>query len=317
MNNTDRTDALAAAYETLARRDKLMAMRAQMAGDKEQLVRHLEELRAALKKEEKDVDRLEGRSLAAVFYSLLGTRREHIMEEQEEALAARLKYDQAAKELEDVADRIGTLDAEMKTLDGCDERYARLFEEKKQRLTDEHGEAGQQILALSDDMGRAKAKLKEIREAMDAGNCVLAWLDSALESLRKAENWGTYDMLGGGLLASSVKHDHIDRAAECVSSAQLALNAFKSEMADTDIRCDIHVGVGDFARFADFFFDGLIADWHVQGTIEESLESVSAARSEVSSANYRLGSFYKTEQSQMMKIRTEIETLVKQSSADE
>jgi hypothetical protein len=308
--NTDRPDELAVAYEAVARKEKLTAMRAHMEGDRERLTQKLDTLKAALAKEEKDVDRLENAGITALFWSALGRRDERIDKEREEALAARLKYDQATKELQDLDSRIGAAEKELKDLDGCEECYVRLFEEKKRRLVDEHGPAGQRLSALAEEMGRSQANLKEIQEASNAGNRVLAWLDSALESLRKAENWGTYDMLGGGLMAGMVKHDHMDHAAECVSGAQMAMNEFRSELADIDLRCDISVGIGDFARFADLFFDGLFSDWYVQGAIEDSLNSVSAARGNVTSARFKLDGLYRNEQNHLTQLKTELEALV-------
>ena len=37
-------------------------------------------------------------------------------------------------------------------------------------------------------------------------------LDSVLSSLESAEGWGTWDLLGGGLISDLAKHSHIDDA---------------------------------------------------------------------------------------------------------
>ena len=46
-----------------------------------------------------DVDRLEGRSLSAFFYNVIGKMDEKLTQEKQEAYAARVKYDAAAREL--------------------------------------------------------------------------------------------------------------------------------------------------------------------------------------------------------------------------
>lgn len=303
-------DELAEAYGNVARKQKLSVMHAQLQRDKAQLEQHLEALKAALDKEELELSRLENGGIAALFYSILGSRDEHIRKEREEALAARLKYEQAGRELADINGRITALTAELRALDGCEARYAALFEQKKTRLLNEMGEDSRRIMALAEDIAHTKANLKEIREAMEAGDSALGYLDSALKSLRKAENWGTYDMLGGGMISGMVKHDHIDRAADSVSCAQLALNNFRTELADINVRSDISVRIGDFARFADFFFDGLIADWYVQNAIGKSMDSVAAALSDAANARFTLDSLYKADQGRFQQLQTELESLV-------
>lgn len=303
-------DGLAAAYEAVVRKNKLLAMQAQMMEDWQRLQQKLAALKSVLDKEEQDVSRLENSGIAAMFYTVLGTRRERIIKEREEALAARLKHDQAVSELEDMRRRLEALAAELKTLDGCEAHYAQLFEEKKQRLIAEHSQTGLRILELLDGIGRANANQKEIGEAKMAGEAALARLDSAMESLRKAEGWGTYDMLGGGLIASMVKHDHIDAATQSVSWAQTELNRFRAELADVNISGDIVIQVGDFTRFADFFFDGLIADWYVQGAIQQSMDGVGSARADVIGALTRLHHLQCDGQTTVRQMQAELEALV-------
>lgn len=44
---------------------------------------------------------------------------------------------------------------------------------------------------------------------------------------------------------------------------------------------DIHLNIGDFLTFADFFFDGLIADYMVQSHIHQTREQVNHAITQV------------------------------------
>lgn len=49
---------------------------------------------------------------------------------------------------------------------------------------------------------------------------------------------------------------------------------FRTELADVteQVSGDLHLEIGDFLHFADFFFDGLIADWMVHDKIAESYD---------------------------------------------
>lgn len=49
-------------------------------------------------------------------------------------------------------------------------------------------------------------RLKEIKEAKEAGNRALTSLHSAQDMLKSAGNWGLLDMFGGGLISGMAKH---------------------------------------------------------------------------------------------------------------
>ena len=85
-----------------ARAKQLEAMLRELRGQQAALSARVQELEAVKRKEQVDVDRLEGRSLAAFFYNVTGRMDERLDKERQEAYAARVKYDAAARELEGV-----------------------------------------------------------------------------------------------------------------------------------------------------------------------------------------------------------------------
>lgn len=98
--------------------------------------------------------------------------------------------------------------------------------------------------------------------------------DAVLSKLDDAEGWGTWDILGGGLLSDLAKHSSLDEAQGLVETLQVQLRRFKTELADVTVHADLHVSIEGFLRFADYFFDGLFADWAVLDKIEESQNEV-------------------------------------------
>lgn len=118
---------------------------------------------------------------------------------------------------------------------------------------------------------------KEIREAMQAGQEALNYLNQAKDCLNSAGNWGLLDMFGGGLLSTFVKHSKMKNAEELVQQARGALKRFQKELMDVDTISEFHIETGDFLSFADYFFDGLIADWLVQSRISDAKRQVDNA----------------------------------------
>ena len=108
---------------------------------------------------------------------------------------------------------------------------------------------------------------KEIREAIDAADNALDHLYSARKYLDSAGNWGLLDMLGGGLISGFMKHSKMGDAEREIDDARYALQRFSKELRDVSGYSSIHIN--DFLTFADFFFDGFVADILVQSKISD------------------------------------------------
>ena len=118
---------------------------------------------------------------------------------------------------------------------------------------------------------------REMMEAIQAGERALNSLKTAQSQLRSAGNWGIFDMFGGGLFSSAVKHSKINDASRCVENAKRDLQIFQRELKDVDVPINLQMEVGSFLSFADFFFDGFLADYLVQSKIADARTQVDEA----------------------------------------
>ena len=125
---------------------------------------------------------------------------------------------------------------------------------------------------MSNDMMR-----KEMAEAIWAGERALTSLKTAQNQLNGARNWGLFDMFGGGMLSSMIKHSKINDASRYMENAKRDLQVFQRDLRDVNIPLDLRMEVGSFFSFADFFFDGFVADYLVQSKISEAREQVDDA----------------------------------------
>lgn len=118
---------------------------------------------------------------------------------------------------------------------------------------------------------------KEIREAIVAGERALNSLYEAQDKLNSARGWGMFDLFGGGLLADMMKHGKMNDASRCMEDAKCHLKAFQKELKDVHLSLDLRMEISSFLSFADFFFDGLVADYLVQSKIMAAKEQVEDA----------------------------------------
>ena len=79
-----------------------------------------------------------------------------------------------------------------------------------------------------------------------------------------------------------------DDAQDAAYEARRALSRFRTELADVSSEQVPDVELGDFAVFADYFFDGLFADLFVQSRIREAQEQVEAVTQRVERLIVRL-----------------------------
>ena len=118
-------------------------------------------------------------------------------------------------------------------------------------------------------MDRAQ-QLREIRDAIDTGRLTLQYLNRARDELSAASGFGIADMLGFDLIGGIGKHMKM-------GSAKRQVMVFQRELKDVSGILDFQIDIGGFLTFADFFFDGILADVFVQSKISQAKEQVDQA----------------------------------------
>ncbi|NLX05347.1 MAG: hypothetical protein GXY33_09405 [Phycisphaerae bacterium] len=266
-------------------RERLGKTRSMLAFQRERL----SGLERALKREGADVERLEGFSLSGFFHSMIGRRDEWVEKERREFVEARLRHGECFDAVEALAAEEAELVRRLEGFGDLDERYKGLMAEKESAVAGSGGAAAGRMVALSEALADAQSTVKEVKEALSAGRLVLGDLGETVRLLGSARNWGLWDTLGGGgLISTAIKHGKLDEARRTVHRAQQHLRILERELSDVDMRLDESLEIGSFAKFADFFFDGLVADIFVQSKIGRSLEAAEACRSRVERVVLRL-----------------------------
>ena len=263
-----------------------------------------------MEKEQADVDRLENKSLTVFFLGLRGKLEEKRSTEQAEAQAAKIKYDAALRELESITAELEETRRELATLRGCDHRYEAIFKEKQAGIRSTGGPDGAALLALEEKLSAVKLLEKELTEAIQAGQGALQTVRQILRSLDSAKSWGTWDLVGGGLISDLAKHSHLDDAQAKVERLQGQLRRFRSELSDVQIKCDLQLNVEGFLRFADFFFDGLLSSWAVLDQIGSAREQVLRTQSQIENVLERLKGPLANAQAERNQLIAKIDTLV-------
>lgn len=233
------------------------------------------ELRAALAKEQTDVDRLSGPSILALFCTILGTKEQRLAKEQQELALAKLKYEQALETEADLNGELSKLQVSLATLQNADAEYQQILAEKQSRLLQTEPAQGRVAGELSSQIEQLKIDKAELLEAISAGDTALSALDRTTAALNEASSWGIFDLAGGGMAASLIKHSYIDNAVSQARNAQRALNRFREELAEAGERLHLAIEIDFVSAFVDGFFDNVVVDWIVQSQIDHARQQCS------------------------------------------
>ena len=118
---------------------------------------------------------------------------------------------------------------------------------------------------------------REVAEAVTAGRRALASLEEAADALDSASNWGLFDLLAGGIIASLVKRSRLDDAEEALERARADLYTFTREVSDVRGIEELRVNVGSVASALDILADNPFVDLYVQKRISDAEKNVRAA----------------------------------------
>ena len=231
--------------------------------------------------EQKDVEDLGRLSFASIAAKLSGRGEERLEREEAEACAARMKYDAAERQLAEIRQEIAGCEAELRADQGCEARFRQVLEEKREALKLENSAAAERIIALEERLAELQSRLRELEEARSAGEDVRRRLDQVLASLGSAENWGTWDVIGGGLLTDMMKYSRLDEAQHSMEQMQSALRRYRRELADV---AALHIGdfrPDGFTWTLDVLFDNIFFDWSVLEQISNSRDRVEDLRRQV------------------------------------
>lgn len=271
-------------------------------------------LEVELDMEQKDVERLTKMSLANLFHTILRSKTEQLEVERQQALAATLKLQEAQQTLADLKQQQLEMGEQLAQAANVQAEYDRLMKAKEDWLRS-CPITSLELEEMEQQISDKRLLLKELQEALSAGRGVLSLLTDASNSLQKAENWGNWDLwANGGLISTHMKHSHVDDARRFIHSANRQLQDFHKELADLQRTANIQVDISGMLKMADYWFDGLITDWIVQGKIKNAQEQTLEALHQIRSIVNTLETDYRATESELSMLKNNRITWIEASN---
>ena len=308
---TQYDDALLQLQQNAALKKRLEAKQVEVDRQRRMFEQNVIRWTSVYRSEQKDVDKLEGSSLANYFYQIVGKRDEKLTQEREEALAAKVKLDAAQQEFAAAERQLAQIRSQLEQLQNSERDYAIALEKKRNEVRVSGTAVNEQILELEHKIAALKSQKRACQEAISAGRDAQEVADDILSEMSDADSWNNWDLLvGGGLVTHAAKYDHLDSAQDHVCILQEKLRKFKTELADVKIEANLQVGIGGFLRFADYFFDGVFADCAVKDHINDSQNAVYKVKGQIATVMNRLSRMEAMTDKEIQQLQLKIEQLL-------
>ena len=239
------------------------------------------------------LDKLEGFSFMNMIRTWTGQQDELRAEKIDKAAVLELKINEAKKMQEDLTIDLAQAKSKLTQINErhLQEALSQLNARKKGYLQVHEPEQAKKLEQLAHEEIVTKQLIVEMKEAEEAGETALTKLGQAAASLHSANGFSTWDtFLGGGLIATHLKHDALNQSENYLHDAQIALQRFHNELLDVhDLSTkSLHVETDGFVKFADYFFDDIFSAWSVHSKISTAREQVSRVQDDVHNTIWRL-----------------------------
>lgn len=230
-------------------------------------------------------EKLETRSILNYLRDFTGRREELLQENIEKIAQIELKLVEAnlmkkdlQNDLEDTLQKKNEIDVE-----NTEEALQQIRANMQVWLMVHAPDVSDKLTQLMDEEMLTKRLLVEIDEAIIAGIQAEESLRAAAEKIRDADAYSTWDLVGGGFIATALKHSALDESNSAVHEAQIALQRFKNELLDIqEIRHeDMYVKIDGLIQFTDYIFDDIFSDWAVHEKINVAQKQIVKAVDDV------------------------------------
>ena len=243
---------------------------------------YIAELDKILDQELKDIEALEALGVKSLFHKMLGSKEEQLEKERQDFLEASLKYKAIKKTLELQKYEINILDEKVHRIPILRQEIESLKSQREQEiLANNNTEEARLLSIINEKYDLCVILNKNIKEAIEEGEKAQKLLKLVLSYLKKARDWGNWDM-AGSKLGNLSKNRAIDMAMSHLTKAQHQLDLFAGELQDIGkATLGFQITKLQFNKFTDFFFDNLISDWIIQQKIKSTISNVESTMDQI------------------------------------
>ncbi len=129
---------------------------------------------------------------------------------------------------------------------------------------------------LADERGRLSRELAAMRKALQLADAAQQELSDLRGKVGSASRWSTYDIFGGGKIATAAVHRRLDEAREVAAEADYRLTLLRTELADLHGTMPTFplLAISARTKLVDLWFDNIFTDMAVREQIRQARHNV-------------------------------------------
>ncbi len=259
----------------LLKRKKLQNTRIELDKQLKKRSEDLEHASKVLQDANNDVLKLEGFSMQSLLAIITSSKQEKLEIERAEAYAAKLKYNQIVDDIERIEYQRNSVSNELDSMQGVQDEFNELMLQKEKLLQENFLNSQVMKSDIENQINDLKQYLIEINEAKYVADEVYELVQQIKKSLSSASGYSTWDLVGGGLIASSLKHQKMTDAGENAKILHNKLNDLRFELADVATTSDnFTVDISNMLYFTDVFFDNIFTDLATASKISKAMQCI-------------------------------------------
>lgn len=301
--------------QELNKRDKRLRKQQEIGKQLEDALQRKKRYIEELKKEQKDVDKLDHFSILNTIRTWSGKQDEVREKELSELAATEAKLREAEKMVIDLQQDMRNNEEELQRVEwkSLDSDWEHLKKEKEQWIYKNNEVDADRLERLYEEKTRVITFIREVEEALLEGKRARAALRRALELLDSAKGYSTWDtFFGGGIIATAVKHSRLNESEDAIHDAQLALKRFQTELSDVqqmEVK-NLKVERDSFVTFADYVFDDIFSAWSIHSKINASIERIENTISELGDICRQLTSIQHDSEVKQQEVEHSIQAII-------
>lgn len=303
-------DELSLLQAQIVYKQRLEAVMRELTAQESTLLARVNTLKETLHQEQKDVERLEGRSLAAFFYHVTGQMDSMLTKERREAYVAQVRYDAAVRELEAVQEDIRETAQDLDDLRDCESLYQQKLEQVRVSMEQIPDQDGTALLEKEQMAVYYAQQEQELEEAITAGTSALRTMAEVQQNLHSAKDWSTHEHKSPAFWADHARQEQLDAAQENLELLQVQFQRFNKELSDVTIRPGLQPSIDRMLSFADNFFQDLLADMSIPERIAKSCSQADQTREHILGVLRQLQDTLEDTRQKQVTIRQEMDSIV-------
>jgi hypothetical protein len=262
-----------------------------------------------LNKEQNDVDKLENNSIDKLVFTILNNYEKKYDKEVSELESASLDYDRLLEDRRYYEDKLKDLTKEFESINVNNEDLLLAKRDKLRELANDPA-ISKKISSFTEEINNINSDVIEVNEAYSIGQQAVTRLNDIKRQLDSAEGWGLFDIMGGGMVSSLIKHERMNQAKTEINRLKKLLKSYENELADVDYAEHLDIEIDGFIAFTDIFMDNIFSDFSSLNSIKKAKIQVENTYNRVYDIQERLYKFKLELANRKKELTIEIDNLI-------